>query len=72
VTSSGSGLDPHISPENALAQAGRIAAARGVDVVEVQAAIEQGTEAPFLGIYGQPRVNVLRVNLALDVAFPAP
>lgn len=72
LTSSGSGLDPHVSPENAMAQATRIAAARGVDVAEVQAAIEQATEGPFLGIYGQSRVNVLRVNLALDAAFPAP
>jgi potassium-transporting ATPase KdpC subunit len=71
VTSSGSGLDPHISPENAMTQAARIAAARGVEVAEVQAVIQQATEGPFLGIYGQRRVNVLRVNLALDAAYPA-
>lgn len=72
VTTSGSGLDPHISPQNALAQAPRVASARGVDVALVQAVIEKATEGRFLGIYGEPRVTVLRVNLALDAAFPTP
>jgi potassium-transporting ATPase KdpC subunit len=72
VTTSGSGLDPHISPENAMAQAGRIAAAREVDVAQVLDVINQATEGRFLGIYGEMRVNVLRVNLALDAAFPTP
>ena len=70
VTTSGSGLDPHISSENAAAQVARIAAARAVDVAQVRAVIEQATEGRFLAIYGAPRVNVLRVNLALDAAFP--
>ena len=72
VTMSGSGLDPHISPENAAAQATRIATARGVDVAKVQAVIDAGTEGRFLAIYGEARVTVLQVNMALDAAFPRP
>ena len=72
VTTSGSGLDPHISPDNAIAQAGRIAAARKLDVAQVLDVIDQAAEGRFLGIYGEVRVNVLRVNLALDAAFPTP
>lgn len=72
VTASGSGLDPHISPENALAQAARIAAARGVDEGAVRAVIEAATEGPLLGLYGEPRVNVLLTNITLDAAFPIP
>ncbi len=70
VTTSGSGLDPDISPENAARQAARIAAARGMGANAVQAIIARYTEAPALGFIGQPRVNVLLVNRALDQAHP--
>jgi len=70
VTTSGSGLDPDISPANAHRQAARVAAARGVPLTAVQQVIEAQTTGPWLGIFGQPHVNVLRANLALD-ALPA-
>jgi K+-transporting ATPase ATPase C chain len=69
VTASGSGLDPHISPASAQAQALRIAKARGLSVDQVNRLIAQFTEAPSLGILGDPRVNVLLANLALDRLF---
>jgi K+-transporting ATPase ATPase C chain len=67
VTSSGSGLDPHISPANAMAQAPRVARANGLPLDRVQAMIRARTEGRFLGIYGEPRVNVLLLNLDLDL-----
>lgn len=71
VTTSASGLDPHISPAYARLQAARVAQARGVEVTAVQQVIEANTEGALLGFIGQPRVNVLLTNRALDARFPA-
>jgi potassium-transporting ATPase KdpC subunit len=71
VTTSGSGLDPDISPANAHRQAARVAAARGIPVADIERAIAANTTDPWLGVFGQPAVNVLKVNLALDAAAPA-
>lgn len=72
VTASASGLDPHVSPAGARLQVPRIAAARGLPPEAVQAAIDRHTEGRTLGVLGEPRVNVLLVNLDLDGRLPAP
>jgi potassium-transporting ATPase KdpC subunit len=70
VTASASGLDPHLSPASANAQAARVAKARGASQGQIAQLIAEFTEPPSLGLLGEPRVNVLKLNLALDQRFP--
>lgn len=72
LAASGGGLDPHISPASAHLQAARIAQARQWDIDKVSALIDRYTEGPQWGLFGQPRVNVLLLNLALDAATAQP
>jgi potassium-transporting ATPase KdpC subunit len=66
VTTSASGIDPHISPANAQMQSARVAKERGLSVERVQELIDENTDGRWLGLFGEPGVNVLELNLALD------
>jgi K+-transporting ATPase ATPase C chain len=70
VTASGSGLDPQLSPASISAQAPRVAVARGISIDQIQQLASEFTEGRELGFLGEPRVNVMRLNIALDERFP--
>jgi K+-transporting ATPase ATPase C chain len=72
LASSGSGVDPHISPAAARLQLARVAAARGISQTELELLLSQQQQGPQWGVLGQPTVNVLQLNLALDQQFPLP
>jgi len=71
VTTSASGLDPYISPQNAAIQVDRVAAARHVSPAAVRALVRRNTQSRILGVLGEPRVNVLNLNIALNEKYPA-
>jgi K+-transporting ATPase ATPase C chain len=66
VTASGSGLDPHLSPQGALVQVARIAKVRGLSEDQLRQLVKAHTEGPLLGLFGTSAVNVLELNIALD------
>jgi K+-transporting ATPase ATPase C chain len=72
VTASGSGLDPDISPASAELQIARVAQQRGITDDQVRAIVDENTSGRTLGVLGEPRVNVLEVNIALDERYPMP